>query len=131
MSGNLAGALLMLVGMAAFALNDTIGKWLVADYGVAQVILLRSLAAGLMMAPFVLRGKGVVARLKSASRPRLQALRAICATAEVFCFYIAVRDLPLAVVLLLPAGAAWLAVLSTLGAATQVFLPSWVRARGL
>jgi MFS family permease len=42
-----------------------------------------------------------------------------------------VRDLPLAVVLLLPAGAAWLAVLSTLGAATQVFLPSWVRARGL
>ena len=45
MSGNLAGALLMLLGMAAFALNDTIGKWLVADYGVSQVILLRSLAA--------------------------------------------------------------------------------------
>jgi MFS family permease len=42
-----------------------------------------------------------------------------------------VRDLPVAVALLLPAGAAWLAVLSTLGAATQVFLPSWVRARGL
>jgi MFS family permease len=42
-----------------------------------------------------------------------------------------VRDLPLAVALLLPAGAAWLAVLSTLAAATQVFLPSWVRARGL
>ena len=33
--------------------------------------------------------------------------------------------------LLLPAGAAWLAVLSSLGAATQVFLPGWVRARGL
>ena len=95
MSGNLAGALLMLLGMAAFALNDTIGKWLVADYGVAQVILLRSLAAGLMMAPFVLRGKGVVARLKSASRPRLQALRAICTTAEVFCFYLAVFYMPL------------------------------------
>ena len=37
----------------------------------------------------------------------------------------------LVVVLLLPAGAAWLAVLSSLGAATQVFLPGWVRARGL
>ena len=95
MSGNLAGALLMLLGMAAFALNDTIGKWLVADYGVAQVILLRSLAAGLMMAPFFLRGKGVVARVKSAPRPGLQALRAICATAEVFCFYLAVFYMPL------------------------------------
>jgi MFS family permease len=42
-----------------------------------------------------------------------------------------VESLPLVVVLLLPAGAAWLAVLSTLGAATQVFLPGWVRARGL
>jgi MFS family permease len=42
-----------------------------------------------------------------------------------------VNNLALVVVLLLPAGAAWLAVLSTLGAATQVFLPGWVRARGL
>ncbi len=42
-----------------------------------------------------------------------------------------VGDLPFAVALMLPAGAAWLAVLSTLAAATQVFLPSWVRARGL
>lgn len=95
MSGNLAGALLMLLGMAAFAVNDTIGKWLVADYGVAQVILLRSLAAGLVMAPFFLRGKGIAARFKNASRPRLQALRAICATAEVFCFYLAVYRMPL------------------------------------
>lgn len=95
MSGNLAGALLMLLGMAAFALNDTIGKWLVADYGVAQVILLRSLAAGLMMAPFFLRGQGIAARFKAARRPRLQALRAICATAEVFCFYLAVYYMPL------------------------------------
>jgi MFS family permease len=42
-----------------------------------------------------------------------------------------VRDVPLAAAVLLPAGAAWLAVLSTLAAATQVYLPSWVRARGL
>ena len=42
-----------------------------------------------------------------------------------------VDNLTLVVALLLPAGAAWLAVLSSLGAATQVFLPGWVRARGL
>ena len=41
-----------------------------------------------------------------------------------------VGNLATVVVLLLPARA-WLAVLSTLGAVTQVFLPSWVRARGL
>lgn len=96
MTGNMAGALLMLLGMAAFAANDAIGKWLVADYGVAQVILLRSLAAGLMMAPLLLRGGRVVARIRSSPRPRLQALRAVCATAEVFCFYLAVSYMPLA-----------------------------------
>ena len=42
-----------------------------------------------------------------------------------------IDNLTLVVALLLPAGAAWLAVLSSLGAATQVFLPGWVRARGL
>jgi len=96
MTGNMAGALLMLLGMAAFAGNDAIGKWLVADYGVAQVILLRSLAALLIMAPLILRGDRVVARLRSAPRPGLQALRAVCATAEVFCFYFAVYYMPLA-----------------------------------
>lgn len=96
LSGNMAGALLMLLGMAAFAGNDAIGKWLVADYGVAQVILLRSLAAGLLMAPLIMRGGRVLDRIRSAPRPRLQALRALCATAEVFCFYLAVSSMPLA-----------------------------------
>jgi MFS family permease len=32
---------------------------------------------------------------------------------------------------LLPAGAAWVAVLSTMNATLQLFLPAWVRARGL
>lgn len=96
MTGNMAGALLMLLGMAAFAMNDALGKWLVADYGVAQVILLRSLAAGLMMLPFLLRGGQALARIRSAPHPRLQALRAVCATAEVFLFYLAVSYMPLA-----------------------------------
>jgi|HubBroStandDraft_4_1064222.scaffolds.fasta_scaffold06093_5 MFS family permease len=37
----------------------------------------------------------------------------------------------LAVVLLLPAGLAWMAVLSTMNASLQLFLPEWVRGRGL
>jgi MFS family permease len=42
-----------------------------------------------------------------------------------------VENLPLIVAVLFFAGAAWLAVLSSLGAAMQMFLPAWVRARGL
>jgi MFS family permease len=37
----------------------------------------------------------------------------------------------LAVVILLPVGAAWVAVLSDINAALQLYLPAWVRARGL
>jgi MFS family permease/quinol monooxygenase YgiN len=42
-----------------------------------------------------------------------------------------VVNVPLVVAVLILAGAAWLAVLSSLGAAMQMFLPTWVRARGL
>jgi MFS family permease len=38
---------------------------------------------------------------------------------------------PAIAVLLLLTGAAWIAVIATLNAATQIFLPRWVRARGL
>ncbi len=37
----------------------------------------------------------------------------------------------LAVIALLPAGAAWIAVLADINAELQLFLPAWVRARGL
>ena len=37
----------------------------------------------------------------------------------------------LAVLLLFPAGAAWVAVLSSINAALQLFLPAWVRARAI
>lgn len=96
LTANSTGALLMLLGMAAFAANDAIGKWLVADYGVAQVILLRSVAALVLMLPLILRGGQLLARIRSAPNPRLQAVRAAAATVEVFCFYAAVSYMPLA-----------------------------------
>jgi drug/metabolite transporter (DMT)-like permease len=88
------GVALMAAGMFLFALNDTLGKWLVASHSVGQVLLIRSLAALIILAPvlwvFGLR------RLLSVEWPGLQALRVAFSTAEVFCFYLAVRDLPLA-----------------------------------
>jgi MFS family permease len=40
-------------------------------------------------------------------------------------------NLALTVLVLLPAGVAWIAFLSNVNAALQIFLPRWVRARGL
>ena len=51
----LAGIGLMLGAMFLFSINDVMGKWLVATYGVAQIMLIRSLAAGIMLAPAVRR----------------------------------------------------------------------------
>ncbi len=88
------GVALMLAGMFLFAVNDLMGKWLVATYSVGQVLMIRSLAAIVVLAPFFLRA-GRAALLAPPLRP-LHALRAALATFEVFAFYAAVRDLPLA-----------------------------------
>lgn len=91
---SVAGPALMLLGMLMFALNDTMGKWLVASYGLGQVVLLRSLAALVILVPMVWMA-GLPA-LTKAERPWMQLARVVCSTAEVFCFYYAVMYLPLA-----------------------------------
>ncbi|MDB5623495.1 MAG: hypothetical protein JWR39_2058 [Devosia sp.] len=88
------GLLVMLAAMFLFSLNDAMGKWLVSSYGVGQVLLLRSLAALVILAPFVC--KAGLGPLLAVERPRLQAMRVVFSTAEVFCFYWAVYYLPLA-----------------------------------
>lgn len=90
----MAGPAVMLFGMLLFAMNDAMGKWLVASYGLGQVILIRSIAALLVLAPFLW-----VAGLKpivEAERPGLQFTRVVLSTLELFCFYYAVMYLPLA-----------------------------------
>lgn len=84
----------MLAAMFAFSLNDVMGKWLVATYGVAQLLLIRSIAATIMLAPAIRR----VGLRHIASPPKrsLHVLRAICSTGEVAMFYWAVVYLPLA-----------------------------------
>jgi drug/metabolite transporter (DMT)-like permease len=84
----------MVAGIFLFAVNDVMGKWLVATYSVGQVLLIRSLAALLVLAPFILReGVGRVARPR---RPGLHLLRVVFSTFEVAAFYWAVAYLPLA-----------------------------------
>ena len=84
----------MLIGILLFALNDVLGKWLVATYSVGQVLLIRSAAALLILWPFL--WKGGIRPLLSLQRPGMQAMRVILSSAEVYCFYFAVITLPLA-----------------------------------
>jgi drug/metabolite transporter (DMT)-like permease len=90
----MAGIGLMLLGIFFFALNDALGKWLIATYSVGQLLLVRSIAGLVFLAPF-LRREGWGA-FTNAPRPLLQWLRPVFATFEVACFYWALASMPLA-----------------------------------
>lgn len=92
--GVVAGIGLMLLGVFLFCCNDALGKWLLGTYGVGQMLMIRSIAALVLLAPFVVRA-GMVA-YKTAPRPRLQVLRVLLGTMEVAMFFWAVSYLPLA-----------------------------------
>ncbi len=87
------GILLFLTGMALFTVNDALGKWLVADYSVAQVILLRSVSALLVLLPWIVRDRRILARPPQLG---LHLLRLVLLVGEVGCFYWALRSMPLA-----------------------------------
>lgn len=91
---NLAGIALMSVAVLMFTLNDVLGKWLVATYSVAQVLVLRSIAALVILAPMIHR-EGAEHLLRP-KRPRLQVLRVVAGTLEVGAFYWAVGMMKLA-----------------------------------
>ncbi|MBL0375137.1 DMT family transporter [Rhizobium sp. KVB221] len=88
------GVIIMLVGMLMFALNDVLGKWLVATYPVGQVIFMRSVAALIVLSPF-LWWTGF-RKIFAVEKPMMQASRVVFSTFEVFAFYAAVVYLPLA-----------------------------------
>jgi drug/metabolite transporter (DMT)-like permease len=90
----LAGIGLMLAGIFFFALNDALGKWLIATYSVGQLLLVRSAAGLAFLAPFIKR-EGWAA-FRGAPRPLLQWFRPVFATFEVACFYWALASMPLA-----------------------------------
>jgi drug/metabolite transporter (DMT)-like permease len=102
---------MMLLGILLFVINDVMGKWLVATYTVGQVLLIRSIAAFLILAPLVMReGSGPILR---PARPGLQAVRVLLSTVEVAFFYWAVSAMPLAdVIAFYLAGPIWVAALA-------------------
>ncbi len=87
------GVGLYLAGVFLFALNDALGKWLVADYGVGQLMMLRSIGAAFVLGPMVL---SLRPPLYAVAQAPLHALRVVCMAADTFSFYWATRTMPLA-----------------------------------
>jgi drug/metabolite transporter (DMT)-like permease len=112
---NAAGILLMSVAVLMFTLNDVLGKWLVATYSVAQVLVLRSIAALVVLAPMIWTIG--LAPLLEPRRPRLQLIRVALGTLEVAAFYWAVGMMPLADTL-----AFWMAMPIFVAVASAVIL---------
>lgn len=92
-----SGIAMMLLGVLLFAVNDTLGKWLVGTYAVGQLMLVRSAAGLLAMTPSIRRaGLGA---FRQAPRPGLQLLRVLFSTLESSLFFWALTELPLAEVM--------------------------------
>ena len=84
----------MLASIAMFSINDALGKWLLATYSVGELLLVRSAAALLLLAPFI-RQAGMAAFTR-APRRGLQIVRVLLSTLAVAIFFWAVSYLPLA-----------------------------------
>jgi len=87
------GVGLYLLGVGLFAINDALGKWLVKDYGVGQLMMLRSIGAVVVLAPMIL---SLRVKVIEPRRAPLQALRILVAAVDTFSFYYATRFMPLA-----------------------------------
>jgi drug/metabolite transporter (DMT)-like permease len=84
----------MVLAVLLFSLNDTLGKWLAERFSSPQILLFRSFAALLVLAPVVWRIGW--RSLIDVPRPWLQLVRAVLASTEVALFYWGVAYLPLA-----------------------------------
>ncbi|MFC3206149.1 DMT family transporter [Aquamicrobium soli] len=118
------GILLMLAGDFMFALNDAMGKWLVASFSVGQVVLIRSIGAFVVLGPMLARQGS--AKLFHMERRDLQFLRVLAMTLDTMLFYAAVVYLPLADVMsFYMAGPIYVAALSHLLLGEKVGWRRW------
>lgn len=93
-----AGIACMTVGASLYTAVDATVKWLVAGYAVEEVVFLRSVFSLLFLLPFVFK-QWPVAILSN--QPRLQLLRGGLGLAASFAFFVAFRELPLSLVVVI------------------------------
>lgn len=87
------GIAFYLTGVFLFAANDALGKWLVADYSVGQLLLVRSIGG---VSILLLLARIYRQRLVLNGQWALQAARILFLTGDTYSFYYATRALPLA-----------------------------------
>jgi S-adenosylmethionine uptake transporter len=83
---------LYLAGVGFFALNDALGKYLVGDYSVGQLLFVRAIGAVAVLVPIML---AVKVRFRMSGPWWLHVMRVLLQTADSFCFYFATWRLPL------------------------------------
>jgi drug/metabolite transporter (DMT)-like permease len=93
-SNILAGIALMVLGIFLFVCNDALGKWLLGTYSVWQMLMIRSVAALVILSPLIARIGA--APFTGAPRPGLQILRVVMSVTESIMFFWSVAYLPLA-----------------------------------
>jgi MFS family permease len=121
----LRAALFLVPGSALWALLPLIATRRLGLGSGGYGVLLGALGAGAIGGAFIL--PQTRARVSTNALAVVASLTYAVALAAVALS----RNLALTVVVLLPAGVAWIAFLSNVNAALQLFLPRWVRARGL
>lgn len=96
--------MMMIGAMLIFTLSDALGKWLVADYSVWQIIGIRSISALIILGAILLRQRGSL-RISITHRPVIQLLRLAFVLVEIWASLWAFRYLPLADVFMFYAAA--------------------------
>jgi len=121
----LRAALFLVPGTALWALLPLIATRQLALGSGGYGLLLGALGAGAIGGAFLLP------RLRAAlSANAMVAVASLVYTAALVVVALS-RSVVLTVLVLLPTGMAWIAFLANVNAALQLFLPRWVRARGL
>lgn len=120
----LRGIGLYSAGVLFFVVNDALGKWLVADYSVAEVMALRGLGALLVLGPVLWFARR---HLASPAQIGIQLARIAMSAADTYCFYFSSRSLPLADVMTFYLAAPLIVVaLSSLMLGERVGLNRWL-----
>jgi predicted MFS family arabinose efflux permease/quinol monooxygenase YgiN len=118
-------ALFVLPGVALWALLPLVANRRLHMGPGGYGLLLAALGAGAIV------GAPLMPRLRAWMGDNQLLLSASVVYAAVLAVLALVRTPWVVAVALVPAGTAWMMVLSNLGAMVQMFLPGWVRARGL
>lgn len=121
----LSAALFSIPGSAIWALLAVVANHRLGLGAGGYGVLLGALGIG------AVGGAVALPRLRAGLSDTRMLLLSFCGYAAVMVAVASSRSTVAVALLLIPGGLAWIAVLATLNAEMQLFLPGWVRARGL